>query len=86
MRDKELQKIKKLKKMQAIDPYHPMVVKNSHLLAQKSISMREPPVANLDNMERFRDASFDMKSRFGIVDLDDDPMKAVNRYDVDRRL
>jgi len=27
-----------------------------------------------------------MKSRFGIVDLDDDPMKAVNRYDVDRRL
>lgn len=27
-----------------------------------------------------------MKARFGIVDLDDDPMKMVNRYDVDRRL
>jgi hypothetical protein len=37
-------------------------------------------------MERFRDASFDMKSRFGIADLDDDPMKVVNRYDMDRRL
>ena len=46
-----------------------------------------PPVANLDNMEKFRDASFDMKAKFGIVDIDDDPLKPMkDRYSMDRRL
>ena len=35
----------------------------------------------MDNMEKFRDNSFDMKQRFGIADFDDDPLKIVNRYD-----
>jgi hypothetical protein len=33
----------------AIDPYHPLVLKNSGILQERSISMLEP-VANLDNM------------------------------------
>ena len=45
----------------------------------------EPPVANLDNMERFRDESFDFKARFGISDFDDDPLKMVPRYDIEKR-
>ena len=88
LKDKEQQKMKKLKKLMAIDPYHPLVVKNSNLVMRmmKSNSGIEPPVASIDNMERFRDASFDMKARFGIVDFEEDPLKQVNRYDVDKRL
>jgi len=32
-------------------------------------------------MERFRDAKFDMKAQFGIVDFEDDALKQIfNRY------
>lgn len=31
-REKRQKQIQKLKKLMAIDPYHPMVVKNNHLL------------------------------------------------------
>jgi DNA-binding SARP family transcriptional activator len=69
----------------AIDPYHPFVVKNSRLLEQRSISVMEP-IASLDNMEKFRDASFDMKAHFGIDDAHEDPMKPLsNRYDTNKR-
>ena len=87
IRDKKEQKIKKLKKLMAIDPYHPQVVKNADMLRQKSHSALDiPPVANLDNMEKFRDNSFDMKSKFGIIDFNDDPLKKMGRYDLDKRL
>jgi len=37
-------------------------------------------------MERFRDAKFDMKAQFGIVDFEDDPLKQIfNRYERDKR-
>lgn len=38
-------------------------------------------------MEKFRDASFDMKSKFGIADFEEDPFKAMvhNRYDLNKR-
>lgn len=49
--------------------------------------MDSPPVANLDNMEKFRDNSFDMKARFGIADINEDPLKMMGgRYDIDKRL
>lgn len=39
-------------------------------------------------MEKIRDASFDIKAKFGIADLDEDPLKAMmsNRYGVDKRV
>lgn len=44
------------------------------------------PIANLENMERFRDNKFDMKARFGIVDVEQDLLKQVNyRYDANKR-
>jgi hypothetical protein len=57
-----------------IDPYNPLVLKNSKILEEKTSSILEP-IASLDNMERFRDAKFDMKAKFGISDLDEDPIK-----------
>ena len=37
-------------------------------------------------MEKFRDNSFDMKAKFGIVDFNDDPLKRMGRYDIEKRL
>jgi hypothetical protein len=85
-KEKEQLKLKKPKKLMAIDPYHPMVLKNADLIRDRSHTSMESPVANLDNMERFRDASFDMKAMFGIADSEEDPLKMVNRYDMDKRL
>jgi hypothetical protein len=68
-KEKELKHIQKLKKLMSIDPYHPLVVKNTDLLQKRSISVLMEPIANLDNMEKFRDVNFDMKAQFGISDF-----------------
>lgn len=62
--------IQKLKKLMAIDPYHPLVLKNAQLLQKKSNSVMMEPIATLDNMEKFRDVSFDMKAQFGITNFE----------------
>jgi hypothetical protein len=38
-KEKEQKLVKKLKKLMAIDPYNPQVVKNAHLLKERSISV-----------------------------------------------
>lgn len=83
-KEKEEKLKKKLKRLMSIDPYNPLVLKNAHLLKERSVSVMDQPVANLDNMERFRDASFDMKAKFGIDDYEEDPLKslATNRYSI----
>jgi hypothetical protein len=60
----------------SIDPYHPLLAKHSKLLEENNKSLTEiEPIASLDNMEHFRDSSFDFKGHFGIHDLESDVMK-----------
>ena len=68
-KEKDERLLKKLKKLMAIDPYHPLVLKNERFLRKAEKTEEIEPVANLDNMEKFRDASFDVKAKFGIADL-----------------
>jgi hypothetical protein len=66
--------------LKAVDPYHPLVLKHAKLLEKaQSLPPREA-VASIENMESFRDASFDMKAHFGIADAEEDPLKPAYRY------
>ncbi len=53
-------KIRYIRKLQSIDPFHPLVEKNKHLIKEKSL-MESQPVVSMDNIEMFRDKSFDLK-------------------------
>lgn len=66
--------------MKAVDPYHPLVLKHAALLEKMQSSPPLEAVASLENMESFRDASFDMKAHFGIADAEEDPLKPAYRY------
>ena len=86
-KEKDQKLLKKLKKLMSIDPYHPLVLKNERFLRKAEKTEELEPVANLDNMEKFRDASFDIRAKFGISDLEDDPLQHVpKRYQVSNKI
>lgn len=67
-REKLEQHERQLRRLKAVDPYHPLVLKHATLLEKVQSTPPLEAVASLENMESFRDANFDMKAHFGIVD------------------